>query len=108
MTKASLIDNLREWLAGIAFAIYLRLIRMSKEEFWAEQDRQAREAIRAGGAGELVRAAEDVYQYFTDMMIEITLLAQPELKKRLLALHDAIVKFREGDPTNPETDAHSA
>ena len=74
MGKASLIDNLREWLAGIAFAIYLRLIRMSKEEFWAEQDRQAREAMRVGGAGEGVAADEPktkhidlLYQYVEDL-----------------------------------------
>lgn len=41
MGKPTLFDNLREWWAGVTFAIYLRAIRMTKEEFWAEQDRQA-------------------------------------------------------------------
>jgi len=45
MSKTTFFDNVREWIGSIAFAVYLCSIRMTREEFWAEQDRQAREFI---------------------------------------------------------------
>lgn len=46
MANPTFFDNIREWIGGVAFAVYLWSVRMTKEEFWAEQDRQARIAIQ--------------------------------------------------------------
>lgn len=45
MDKETLGDKFRDWVAGVAFAVYLWAIRMTKEEFWAAQDRDARQAF---------------------------------------------------------------
>lgn len=47
MGQPSFFDNVREWIGGVAFAVYLWSARMTKEEFWVEQDRQAVEHLRA-------------------------------------------------------------
>ena len=41
MGQPSFFDNVREYIGGVAFAIYLWAARMTKEEFWAAQERQA-------------------------------------------------------------------
>lgn len=51
MGQPSFFDNVREWVGGVAFAIYLWSVKMSKEEFWAEQDREAVEhSVQSDGA----------------------------------------------------------
>ncbi len=47
MGQPSFFDNVREWIGGIAFAIYLWSVKMSDEEFWNEQERQAVQHLRA-------------------------------------------------------------
>lgn len=49
---------------------------------------------------ELVLAAVRLYEYFGDLPA-LMLMTNPQLKERLLALHGAIVKIREGDLSNP-------
>ena len=44
-------DYLRDWIAGVAFAIYLRASRMTEEEFLSEHERQAVEhSVQSDGA----------------------------------------------------------
>jgi len=52
MGKQLFYDTVREWIGGVAFAIYLWSARMTKEEFWAEQEKQALEELR-------VRSSQD-------------------------------------------------
>lgn len=59
MGQPSFFDNVREWISGVAFAIYLWSIRMTKEEFWAEQDRQALEHVRQSDASEAAPGVAD-------------------------------------------------
>lgn len=47
MSQPSFFDNVREWIAGIAWRIYLWGARMTEEEFLAEHRRQAVEQMRA-------------------------------------------------------------
>jgi len=47
MSKPSFFDNIREWIGEVAFAIYLWSQKMTMEEFWAKQDKEAAEHIRA-------------------------------------------------------------
>jgi len=59
MGKPSFFDNVREWVGWVAFAIYLWSARMTKEEFWAEQDRQAVEHLRAVDVADSPPAGSD-------------------------------------------------
>ncbi len=51
MGKQSFLDKIREWASGVAFDAFLRLSRMTEEEFLAEHERQAVEqSVQADGA----------------------------------------------------------
>lgn len=50
MWEQTFLDKVREWLAGVAFAIYLRIAGMSKEDFWREQEESAIEHVSAADA----------------------------------------------------------
>jgi len=49
MSQPTILDRIRDWIGTVAFAIYLWSDRMTKEEFWAEQDRQARDLLLQEG-----------------------------------------------------------
>lgn len=50
MGQPSFFDNVREWIGGVAFAIYLSSMRMTKEEFWDKQECEAVEqSVQADG-----------------------------------------------------------
>jgi len=50
MWEQTFFDKVREWLAGVAFSVYLRIAGMSKEDFWREQEESAIEHIAAADA----------------------------------------------------------
>jgi len=51
MSQPSFFDNVREFIAGLAWHVYLWGARMSEEEFLAEHERQAVEqSVQADGA----------------------------------------------------------
>ena len=52
MGKASIFDNFREWIGGVAFAIFLWSARMTEDEYFDELSRSA----------ELRNGADDVGQ----------------------------------------------
>jgi len=62
MAQQTIFDNIREWIGSVAFKLYLWSVRMTKEEFWAEQDKDA-----ARSAGEqfeqLITAARGLIEY---------------------------------------------
>jgi hypothetical protein len=61
MSAPGVLYRIREWLTSIAFAIYLLCAGMTKEEFWAEQDRQAlQQVLEANGVGEWVEAIKAI------------------------------------------------
>ena len=41
MGKPTFFDNIREWIGGVTFAIYLWSIRMTREQFWKWQEYDA-------------------------------------------------------------------
>ena len=46
MAQQSFLDKVREWIGGVAWAIFLWSARMTEDEYFAEQDRAA-ELLRA-------------------------------------------------------------
>jgi hypothetical protein len=77
MDKTTFLDNIREWIAGIAFDVYLWASRMTEEEFIAAQERQARRLI------EMEMAEADK---------EITTMSQEEIAK---AVQDSAGMWRD-------------
>ena len=63
MGQASFFDNVREWVGGIAFAIYLWSAKMSEEEFLAEHERQAVQHLRALDEAKVCRV---INHFFVD------------------------------------------
>jgi hypothetical protein len=100
MAAPGILYRIREWLTGFAFAVYLLCAGMTKEEFWAEQDRQAlQQILEANGVGELVEAAEKVYQLRDAMHADgpsalIIALA-------MIDLHKAAEHVRQGSASKP-------
>ena len=41
MAQQSFLDKVREWIGGVAWAIFLWSARMTEDEYFAEQDRAA-------------------------------------------------------------------
>jgi hypothetical protein len=46
MAQQTFLDKIREWIGGVAWAIFLWSARMTEDEYFAEQDRAA-ELLRA-------------------------------------------------------------
>jgi len=59
MAQPSLFDNVRDWIGAFAFAVYLWSIRMTKEEFWNEQERDALQHYREQGSGDTLPVIDE-------------------------------------------------
>lgn len=98
MGKPSVFDAIREWFTGVTFALYLWSIGMTKEQFWAEQDRQA-----AAGAGDVFKAADSLLQ----LKNKIILISTPysDLKDQIVHAFNVfeVVRknFRQGSASKP-------
>jgi hypothetical protein len=98
MAKQSLTDAIREWFAGVVFALYLWSIGMTKDQFWAEQDRQA-----GNGAGDLFQAADNLL----NLKNQIILISTPysDLKDQIVHAFNVFElvrkNFRQGSASKP-------
>ena len=69
MAQPSFFDNVREFIAGIAWHVYLWGARMTEKEFLIEHERQAVEQIRAADGACAPMTGEEFLKKMDDVIV---------------------------------------